>query len=52
LTRSERQGAILPVISSKYFDNLMQRLLTEKAISINTNATGGNTSLMTLDEKG
>jgi RHH-type proline utilization regulon transcriptional repressor/proline dehydrogenase/delta 1-pyrroline-5-carboxylate dehydrogenase len=39
------------VISSKYFDNLMQRLLTEKAISINTTATGGNTSLMTLDEE-
>jgi RHH-type proline utilization regulon transcriptional repressor/proline dehydrogenase/delta 1-pyrroline-5-carboxylate dehydrogenase len=48
---AERQGAILPVISSKYFDNLMQRLLTEKAISINTTATGGNTSLMTLDEE-
>jgi RHH-type proline utilization regulon transcriptional repressor/proline dehydrogenase/delta 1-pyrroline-5-carboxylate dehydrogenase len=48
---AERLGAILPVISSKYFDNLMQRLLTEKAISINTTATGGNTSLMTLDEE-
>jgi RHH-type proline utilization regulon transcriptional repressor/proline dehydrogenase/delta 1-pyrroline-5-carboxylate dehydrogenase len=47
---AERQGAILPVISSKYFDNLTQRLLTEKAISINTTASGGNTSLMTLDE--
>jgi RHH-type proline utilization regulon transcriptional repressor/proline dehydrogenase/delta 1-pyrroline-5-carboxylate dehydrogenase len=48
---AERQGAILPVISSKYFDSLIQRLLTEKAISINTTATGGNTSLMTLDEE-
>jgi len=48
---AKRQGAILPVISSKYFDNLTQRLLTEKTISINTTASGGNTSLMTLDEK-
>jgi RHH-type proline utilization regulon transcriptional repressor/proline dehydrogenase/delta 1-pyrroline-5-carboxylate dehydrogenase len=47
---AERQGPILPVISSKYFDNLTQRLLTEKVISINTTASGGNTSLMTLDE--
>jgi RHH-type proline utilization regulon transcriptional repressor/proline dehydrogenase/delta 1-pyrroline-5-carboxylate dehydrogenase len=48
---AERQGAILPVISSKHFDNLIQRLLTEKVISTNTTATGGNTSLMTLDEE-
>jgi RHH-type proline utilization regulon transcriptional repressor/proline dehydrogenase/delta 1-pyrroline-5-carboxylate dehydrogenase len=48
---AKRQGAILPVISSKYFDNLTQRLLTEKTISINTTASGGNTSLMTLDEE-
>ena len=47
---AERQGAILLVISSKYFSNLIQRLLTEKAISINTTATGGNRSLMTLEE--
>ncbi|MCW8865836.1 MAG: trifunctional transcriptional regulator/proline dehydrogenase/L-glutamate gamma-semialdehyde dehydrogenase, partial [Colwellia sp.] len=48
---SERQGAILPVISSEYFDNLIQRLLTEKTISIDTTASGGNTSLMTLVEE-
>ena len=47
----ERQGAILPVISSEYFDNLIQRLLTEKTISIDTTASGGNTSLMTLVEE-
>ncbi|MBA6232505.1 MULTISPECIES: bifunctional proline dehydrogenase/L-glutamate gamma-semialdehyde dehydrogenase PutA [unclassified Colwellia] len=47
---AERQGAILPVISSEYFDNLIQRLLTEKTISIDTTASGGNTSLMTLVE--
>jgi RHH-type proline utilization regulon transcriptional repressor/proline dehydrogenase/delta 1-pyrroline-5-carboxylate dehydrogenase len=47
---SERKGAILPVITSEYFDNLIQRLLTEKTISIDTTASGGNTSLMTLVE--
>ncbi|MGK0529610.1 MAG: RHH-type proline utilization regulon transcriptional repressor/proline dehydrogenase [Alteromonadales bacterium] len=45
---AERQGAILPVISSAYFDRLILRLLTEKTISIDTTASGGNTSLMTL----
>ena len=48
---AERAGAILPVISSEYFDNLIQRLLTEKTISIDTTASGGNTSLMTLVEE-
>ncbi|ASP48351.1 bifunctional proline dehydrogenase/L-glutamate gamma-semialdehyde dehydrogenase PutA [Cognaticolwellia beringensis] len=48
---AERQGAILPVISSEYFDNLIQRLLTEKTVSIDTTASGGNTSLMTLVEE-
>jgi len=47
---AERTGAILPVITSEYFDNLIQRLLTEKTISIDTTASGGNTSLMTLVE--
>jgi RHH-type proline utilization regulon transcriptional repressor/proline dehydrogenase/delta 1-pyrroline-5-carboxylate dehydrogenase len=48
---AEREGAILPVISSEYFDNLIQRLVTEKTVSINTTASGGNTSLMTLVEE-
>ncbi len=48
---AERNGAILPVITSEYFDNLIQRLLTEKTISIDTTASGGNTSLMTLVEE-
>jgi len=43
-----RTGAILPVISSEYYDTLINRLLTEKTISIDTTASGGNTSLMTL----
>ena len=43
-----REGAILPVISSEYHDTLINRLLTEKTISIDTTASGGNTTLMTL----
>jgi RHH-type proline utilization regulon transcriptional repressor/proline dehydrogenase/delta 1-pyrroline-5-carboxylate dehydrogenase len=45
---AEREGAILPVISSEYVDHLIPRLLTEKTISIDTTASGGDTSLMTL----
>ncbi|TYK66039.1 bifunctional proline dehydrogenase/L-glutamate gamma-semialdehyde dehydrogenase PutA [Colwellia echini] len=48
---AQRDGAILPVISSEYFDNLIQRLITEKTISVDTTASGGNTSLMTLVEE-
>lgn len=47
---AEREGAILPVISAEYNDTLIQRLVTEKTISIDTTASGGNTSLMTLAE--
>jgi RHH-type proline utilization regulon transcriptional repressor/proline dehydrogenase/delta 1-pyrroline-5-carboxylate dehydrogenase len=47
---AQRQGAILPVISSEYFDNLIQRLITEKTVSIDITASGGNTSLMTMIE--
>ncbi len=43
-----RIGAILPVISAEYYDTLIRRLLTEKTVSIDTTASGGNTSLMTL----
>ncbi|MFQ3249250.1 MAG: RHH-type proline utilization regulon transcriptional repressor/proline dehydrogenase [Glaciecola sp.] len=47
---AEREGAILPVITAEYNDNLIQRLVTEKTISVDTTASGGNTSLMTLIE--
>ncbi|MBS3798414.1 MULTISPECIES: bifunctional proline dehydrogenase/L-glutamate gamma-semialdehyde dehydrogenase PutA [unclassified Pseudoalteromonas] len=47
---ANRKGAILPVISAEYYDTLINRLLTEKTISIDTTASGGNTSLMTLVE--
>lgn len=48
---AKRDEAILPVISSEYLDNLIQRLVTEKTVSIDTTASGGNTSLMTLVEE-
>jgi len=48
---AQRTGAILPVISSEYNDALISRLLTEKTISIDTTASGGNTSLMTLTDE-
>ncbi|TRY32976.1 bifunctional proline dehydrogenase/L-glutamate gamma-semialdehyde dehydrogenase PutA [Aliiglaciecola sp. M165] len=47
---AQREGAILPVITAEYADNLIQRLLTEKTVSIDTTASGGNTQLMTLEE--
>lgn len=45
-----RSGAILPVITAEHNDNMIGRLLTEKTISIDTTASGGNTSLMTMTE--
>jgi RHH-type proline utilization regulon transcriptional repressor/proline dehydrogenase/delta 1-pyrroline-5-carboxylate dehydrogenase len=45
-----REGAILPVITAEYSDNMFQRLVTEKTVSVDTTASGGNTSLMTLTE--
>ena len=46
-----RDGAILPVITAEHNDNMIGRLLTEKTISIDTTASGGNTSLMTMNEE-
>jgi RHH-type proline utilization regulon transcriptional repressor/proline dehydrogenase/delta 1-pyrroline-5-carboxylate dehydrogenase len=48
---AEREGAILPVITAEYNDKLIQRLMTEKTISTDTTASGGNTSLMTMVEE-
>ncbi len=47
---ASRKGAILPIITAEDYDNLIQRLLTEKTISIDTTASGGNTSLMTMED--
>lgn len=47
---SREGGPIIPVITAEYNDNMIQRVMTEKTISIDTTASGGNTSLMTLVE--
>jgi len=44
-----RAGAILPVISAVSHQVLFERLVTEKTISVDTTAAGGNASLMTMD---
>ena len=47
---ANRKGEILPVISGGNTDTLYYRLVTEKTISIDTTAAGGNASLMTMSE--
>ncbi len=44
-----RTGAILPLITSAKPQSLFERLVTEKTITIDTTAAGGNASLMTMD---
>jgi RHH-type proline utilization regulon transcriptional repressor/proline dehydrogenase/delta 1-pyrroline-5-carboxylate dehydrogenase len=44
-----RQGAILPLITAYTNKGLFQRLVTEKTITIDTTAAGGNASLMTME---
>ena len=43
-----REGAILPLITAPAGQRMLQRLVTEKTITINTTAAGGNASLMTM----
>ncbi|NMP15222.1 bifunctional proline dehydrogenase/L-glutamate gamma-semialdehyde dehydrogenase PutA [Thalassotalea sp. Y01] len=44
-----RSGAILPVITAQSNANLFERLVTEKTVTIDTTAAGGNASLMTME---
>ncbi len=46
---SEREGALLPLITEVRTDLLLPRLLLEKTVSVDTTAAGGNASLMTMD---
>ena len=48
---AKRDGAILPLISEYDIERLYYRMVTEKTISIDTTAAGGNTSLMTMAVK-
>jgi len=45
---SAKKGAILPVLSTDNYAALFQRMLTEKTITIDTTAAGGNASLMMM----
>ncbi|MCH8536730.1 MAG: bifunctional proline dehydrogenase/L-glutamate gamma-semialdehyde dehydrogenase PutA [Alkalimonas sp.] len=45
---ASREGAILPFITTPADHRLLHRLVTEKTITINTTAAGGNASLMTM----
>ncbi|MCF6194928.1 MAG: hypothetical protein L3J46_11415, partial [Kangiellaceae bacterium] len=45
---AKRDGAILPLICEYDIERLFYRMVTEKTISIDTTAAGGNTSLMTM----
>ncbi|MFV0478556.1 MAG: bifunctional proline dehydrogenase/L-glutamate gamma-semialdehyde dehydrogenase PutA [Parahaliea sp.] len=45
---AERKGAIIPIISCVSSRTLLRQTQLEKTISIDTTASGGNTSLMTM----
>lgn len=44
-----RSGAIVPLINAAQHHNLFMRMVTEKTISTDTTAAGGNASLMTME---
>lgn len=44
-----RKGAILPVITAYTAKSLFHRMVTEKTVTIDTTAAGGNASLMTME---
>ena len=48
-TIAARKGAILPLITAYTNESLFHRLVTEKTITIDTTAAGGNASLMTME---
>ena len=45
-----RPGAISPLITTPADERLIHRLVTEKTVTINTTAAGGNASLMTMSD--
>jgi len=46
---AERDGALVPLIVTSADEVDMQRLVLERALSVNNAAAGGNASLMTMD---
>jgi len=47
---AQREGAILPLIDEDFGPLYLQRFVHEKTISVNTTASGGNTTLMSQSE--
>lgn len=45
-----RNGAISPLITTPADERLIHRLVTEKTVTVNTTAAGGNASLMTMSD--
>ncbi len=45
-----RDGAISPLITTPADERLVHRLVTEKTVTVNTTAAGGNASLMTMSD--
>ncbi len=48
-TIAARKGAILPLITAYSNESLFYRMVTEKTVTIDTTAAGGNASLMTME---
>lgn len=48
-TIAARKGAILPLITAYTNKGLFERMVTEKTVTIDTTAAGGNASLMTME---
>ena len=48
-TIAARKGAILPLITAYTNKSLFERMVTEKTVTIDTTAAGGNASLMTME---
>jgi len=48
-TIAARKGAILPLITAYTNESLFYRMVTEKTVTIDTTAAGGNASLMTME---
>jgi RHH-type proline utilization regulon transcriptional repressor/proline dehydrogenase/delta 1-pyrroline-5-carboxylate dehydrogenase len=46
----QRDGAMLPLISELSLTAVMPRLLSEKVISTDTTAAGGNASLLVMED--
>ncbi len=45
-----RNGAISPLVTTPADERLIHRLVTEKTVTVNTTAAGGNASLMTMSD--